>query len=784
MLASLPPLALRLCLAVSFSLLSACGSSSSPAPGGGGGGGGGETDPFAAPDLAVAIQMDRSSGEVGTTFQFSGVVISVDSPVSSWQWQFGDGNTASGQSVSTSFASAGVFPVSLTALTSEGTFETGTLVVVFDPASWPTAPGGAALPALRGDVNGDGALTMADVHALREHYTGTTPLDPSLFLTADTNRDGSLNRADVNYIALAILEGADFPKQIEPAQAAPGATIHLTSASLLDTAASAKIVLGSGQTITPFRPAPGEAVFTLPLALAYTPFPSGALAVDLQLDGNSAETYSVDLQAANPGTGTAGAAILSALELLPAVRAHLEPSLQRYLTQAAASTSESRVAMAAVRLANQEFLDFEDQMVEVIDHLHSEVLVALELAARANDFDAAVSELQRLSANWTTLQVGAGVQGDVVAENVVLFLDSVQALQALHQSLMTACQAVLGADMRAQLFQTNLVEQDRLALFNLVDLCTDMAPAVDGLALPHSMMGIDGFELMLTPDSSGLQPGQWWLEGVVVSLGLEPAQAIAANVGGSHLRDLLNGRASNRLLLRIHQGRLSWQLLWQSQSNGRQDRIDDLLADAQAQGESGLDEAGFDALLESLAAGVDSYLGANGVLNGRLPIELNGVLGDPNPNVGLLTLPEIQSGDPAFYECPAVNPPGFVAFVATRPLFGNNLVASANVPCDLLDVSVLLTDPGAQKDDFYELKIDGVTVLVTTNPAVSLSGTFALSRGQHTVEMVARRSGNPGTVNYQIAFSGAEVESGDALNGDIPVGSSVSWVLGVPTIGS
>lgn len=57
-----------------------------------------------------------------------------------------------------------------------------------------------AAPALPGDVNADGLLTVSDAGLLRAHILGRAPLSPSLLPIADANQDGVLDISDAGWI--------------------------------------------------------------------------------------------------------------------------------------------------------------------------------------------------------------------------------------------------------------------------------------------------------------------------------------------------------------------------------------------------------------------------------------------------------------------------------------------------------------------------------------------------------------------------------------------------------
>ncbi|NBB78443.1 MAG: PKD domain-containing protein, partial [Verrucomicrobia bacterium] len=76
----------------------------------------------ALPDPVASFTVDPESGDTGTTFTFdAGGSSQVDGTLTDFVWDFGDGNTATGESVTHSFDDVGTYSVSLTVTNNEGT---------------------------------------------------------------------------------------------------------------------------------------------------------------------------------------------------------------------------------------------------------------------------------------------------------------------------------------------------------------------------------------------------------------------------------------------------------------------------------------------------------------------------------------------------------------------------------------------------------------------------------------------------------------------------------------
>ena len=117
----------------------------------GGGGGGGDTNQ--AP--SASFTFEPSEPEIGTTVTFTDESTDPDGSIDSRDWDFGDGNTATGASPTNTYQQAGDYTVSLTVTDDDGaTSTTDRTVTVIDPDAQPTS--------FRGDDDGDGQIIFDD----------------------------------------------------------------------------------------------------------------------------------------------------------------------------------------------------------------------------------------------------------------------------------------------------------------------------------------------------------------------------------------------------------------------------------------------------------------------------------------------------------------------------------------------------------------------------------------------------------------------------------------------
>ena len=62
-------------------------------------------------------------------------------------------------------------------------------------------------PSLRGDINGDGEVSIVDITLLQKYLLKTAQLEESQFATADLNEDGKINIFDAVILKRIIING-------------------------------------------------------------------------------------------------------------------------------------------------------------------------------------------------------------------------------------------------------------------------------------------------------------------------------------------------------------------------------------------------------------------------------------------------------------------------------------------------------------------------------------------------------------------------------------------------
>ena len=149
---------------------------------------------IANPPPTASFTSSPSYPFVGHLVTFNGSDSSdPDGFITSYEWNFGDGNTSSGMLVTHSYSSAGTYAITLE-VTDNGE-RTRTKTINVEYGEQPT----------RGDVNGDGYITLADAAIVLDiAVCGSTSCDAATLDAADMNGDDRVTSLD----ALMVMQAA------------------------------------------------------------------------------------------------------------------------------------------------------------------------------------------------------------------------------------------------------------------------------------------------------------------------------------------------------------------------------------------------------------------------------------------------------------------------------------------------------------------------------------------------------------------------------------------------
>jgi len=786
----------RVALVCGLALLAACGGSdgnnsgsgsgggtggggSGGGSGGGTGGGGGETPP-PEPPLAASIDLSQRSIALGETLQLDAVQLAAFAEPIVYEWNFGDGATAQGTSVTHNYVQAGYYSVGLTAIDAdEVSFQAQALVAVVDT----TQPllllaGGQQRVALPGDVDLDGDVDLSDLKSLRDHYLGWQRLPDSALEHAQVGLNGRVDRSDAEELGRRILSGGtEF--QVSTTHAAPGTFLSLASPALDDAAALVEVQFPGADRFEATRPAPGYATFAVPISLADVPNGLGDSLLEVWVDGAVLAAH--DFVVLEPVDGISADAVdlLSSFDLPELAAQEIRTSLVELGVLFGWNDSELHAIQGGVELHIESLESQRLAIEQALLELSPELQVDVERAARANGYAEAVAELERMLAETAPPLIGEEVSGDVLLKRCANLHAWIAATRAWQRSLIAGVEANLVPGQTARYFDGSGATMEVQAIFLLRDALRAQQTGFDALQLAALMCGEGQSEVRLRLDDSAVAAGQVEIYAEGRLTGDEQLRVRLQHTGGEHLSAVLRNYATAELL--------AWRgapdfAAW-THSQAWSGEVEAAYIDAViGLGETDLDAAELDLLIASAiwkrltTAGEEFWW----------TCELNGMLAEPPVELGTMTFPDVLSGGPAVFTCNPLDLPGYVDFNYLQANTNREeWSATATWACELLPVQLQVSDSSIIKDDAFELRVDGVAVAATDHPLLALDVTVPLERGEHTVTLIGRNS-NPGAIpiDYLIAFTGAEVVSGPALQGELRIGESVEWTIAVPTIGS
>lgn len=729
---------------------------------------------FSLQPFVVAIAADLSAAAAGATHNLTASVVASTNAVNQWDWDFGGGLTATGANASISFATPGAYPITLTATDSEGrTSSTGMVLIALGAVA--TTPGGAPLPALIGDVDGDSFITLADAHRIAKHASGVEFLAAGALPAADFDLDGDVDEGDALLLAQAVMDGNTLPSALSVTGGTPGTFVNMLSTALLDPAVKATVKIGSFGTFDVFRPLIGYATFAIPLDLgggigaAFTP---GPITIDLLIDDVVTESFAFELAAVTAGSEP-GSRIRYMLDLLGQARGPLRNAVDQQLTLFTVGGDSKNTMLGLVQYSNTGLSTFENDVKALLDRMDANVLQAFDLAAKANGLEDTIADLEDLVGN--TSGMIANLPGDDAIPLLCEIRDVAKGVEKVDRVIRTSCDLLSGASILAALFpDPGSNTQVAAALAGLSTACASVTVPAAMIQTIADLVGrADGTVEM---DINPVAPEE--NEPVEISLflrvvGLDELCALGSDtivekiqkkVAGMIVRRSLSGGAFNAL--RDFNGSFSAPTLGQ------------ILAAVREVVGQALDLSGVEAEITFLVDTMCAYLDTFG---NRLPMEMNGSLEGPTPNVGTLTMPAVGSFDPAIYLCPS--DPGSISevfFSATKVVCGEAQTANGRVQCGGEEVTITMGDNGSLNDDIFEVLVDGVSVLTSSVPVRSISVTLNLTRENHIVDMIGRAAPD-GVGTYFIRFDGATVLNGPPQSGsNLNAGVTFTWTVSVP----
>lgn len=752
----------------------------------------GETFPAESSATVIGIDANRLSAVVGTEFILTGQELVADAPVQGWEWNLGDGRTASGKSISVLFSAAGIYPVTATATDADGNpVEAKIGLVVFDPNT--SAPAELGLPERFGDVNGDGTVTLVDAHLAAKHASGLEPLPDDRVAAAELDFEDPVTTRDALLIARAVIDDQPLPSVLLPDEAQPGAVVTMISPALRDPVARFEVAVGESvfvQEVT--RVALGYGTFMVPLdpttanSIAVEP---GPVEVRLLQDGAEVETFTLEIEAPPPIPDDPRARVKQILDRLEVLLQQNRLALEAQLDDIGLAGEERELMLASAIAAQEEaeavFTGMRTLMEDPANEGLAELILRQLNANGLEELLEGIEDLQEdpqgsldgLDENSTLLSTLQASPSEVCDEILPAYCTALAVAQTLDDAttaVSVLCNTLLVAVGVAVVVPADGPIVDAAALGAWLGLC---AKAEGAISVANAVTGIVtkfDADLDLEVSPSALEAGETAsLETSVVFAGIDDVCSIVGGEGAGAASRFVADRALNELLRRKI-GRTATQKLFEAKGGTF---LNDFLESLRSVTQLAVSEAGVSDAFQSLA---DSFCDRYNV-GGRLTADASRILQAPEPNAGRLSF--LADGT-AEYQCPdpaaGGTPVDEVTFTAEKQICDELQTLTGTVLCAGGEVTITMGDNGSANDDIYEVIVDGETVLTSSVPVRSTSTTIILPAGEHTVRM-AGRAAPDGIGTYYIRFSGdVSSVSGAATSGtDLTPGVVKTFVITV-----
>ena len=222
-----------------------------------------------APAYAAVEVTGRTTASAGTPVALRAKSVGTsDVAIERYEWEFSDGQRMSGEEVSVSFAAAGVYEVTVRAMSgTETVADTTAAVAVFDAAAGAN-PGFEGIPKLFGDVNRDGRFGPEDLALAERAAAGLAELEVEAIEAGDLDLSGALDERDVKLMRQAVAGGAALPSALLDTHAYPGGTVAMVSPALQDPDTDIEVYVGGTASPQVMRAILGYATFVVPASLA------------------------------------------------------------------------------------------------------------------------------------------------------------------------------------------------------------------------------------------------------------------------------------------------------------------------------------------------------------------------------------------------------------------------------------------------------------------------------------------------------------------------------------
>lgn len=342
-----------------------------------------------APTAHFAVRIDGATLAVaGTSFALVAQLGGTPTGgVSTWQWELDDavatGDVAS-DTVTLTFATTGVRSVRVTAQASDGERASADLSINV------VAPVGHTV----GDVDGDGAVTSADVAALTAALAGTTDLDAPASLRADVDLTGRPGVRDLTLVTAAVAAGAQAPRYLSRDGGSRGALLVVIHPALLDPTAPAELVFGDGgPSQAPWRWQPGYASTFVPLALDR----AASLQLILRVGGQEVDRFPFAVEARLAPDGAPGSKLTALAQKLRRVGGAVADALGGLGEVAGLDANANAVIPLLATETGRHLTASLTELEAVVARMSPDVAGLADEVARANGLDDVLRALDALA---------------------------------------------------------------------------------------------------------------------------------------------------------------------------------------------------------------------------------------------------------------------------------------------------------------------------------------------------------------------------------------------------
>jgi PKD repeat protein len=703
-----------------------------------------KTTSASTPNFLVTIDHEKTSGIVTSTFTPKANIVGVAlNTIAKWEWDVGDGRILSGSSVAIKYSTPGIYPLTVVVTDKNGvTAQANSSITVFPNNGF--ASSDPLLPAVIGDVTGDGIISLEDSLKLAQMSTGLVPHLETF--EGDLNLDSVINELDITLASLASLDSETLPSIILPESASEGALVTVISPKLVNPESEITIKVGGSATVQkPRRTVLGYAQFMIPLNL---PPASGAVPVYIFENGVQVQELSFNLMPGIIVTSPEKDFEAIATKTLQAFNENKSLFLKNIAQGNLEANDKEQLSIFVESRFSKVIEQYTQFMSVIASSKNPELLTAVIKIFHAN-LSANSIVTSSLTKSYTYEQIQGYVDSLCDANLIASFM------QNITQTITGVCYAAQAGALIGTFISGGVLAP---VLASVAVSCNSIILILEPTNVVLGVVAdVANIQLYVSAESDKATPNSKWL--VKAKLGNIGTEVLCKSGAEQAITKLISHTAIKRILTIP--------------------AIDNLVGDTLKQWGNEASKV-LEKFFGDVTQKIDKYSEAEvfksiGVFFQRA-CEAMGAIGPDDVTVPLdkvlVLMPDngslvINSEGIGEFECKDSSKNPIQEFEVEMPLCEKEKSSdSTSVSCFGTPVLVTLGDNGSANDDIFELKIDGETVLSSDQPVRSINATLSLSSGQeYRVEMLGRAAPD-GIGTYFITFpSNVTVLSGDPQSG-------------------